>query len=372
MNKVGNLLKETRESRGLSIDDVVEATKIQRVYIDAIEKGNFSFFKNQDFYQQVFVGSYADFLSLDKNETLVALQADAKVYDYSSPNADKKTEAVQPQAVQSEPAKPVQPEIKKPAPVRAEFLTDYEVKSQPEDPAVTNANLKNEIINDARQEEQATDEINQLIDEINQNVEVDLNEYFEDAPVAQEKEELIHSSILDDIQKINEDVDQNKPEVPTIQAAPEQFNLKADEFEQTDVIDLTSGIEIETVAKEQMAQPLAQESVDIVATPDNNSTEQMRAIFDVPKASSDDEVIAALENTLKTQLDLNIIEEDPDRTSMDLKVAKALGDSKIVIDKKDEKKIKRDKMIDRLLFLVIIVLVGVLAFYLFKLGIFNF
>lgn len=355
MNKVGNLLKETRESRGLSIDDAVEATKIQKIYIDAIEKGDFSFFKNQDFYQQVFVGSYADYLDLDKNEILVALQADAKVYDYSSPTLEKKPEV----------AKPI-PEIKKPAPMRSEFLTDYEVKSEPVEPGAIEEEINNEIILDAQQVEQTTDEINQLIDEINQNVEVDLNEYFEEAPISDESG-LLHSSILDDIQKINED---QETVVPTIQAVPEQFNLKADEFEQTDVIDLTSGIEIETIADEKSVLSSIEEmntNVDVVEQPAsiNSSTDQMKAIFDVPKHSSDDEVIAALENTLKTQLDLNVIDEDPERTSMDLKVAKALGDSKIVIDKKDEKKIKRDKMIDRILFIVIIILIAVLAYYVY-------
>ncbi|MEG0364653.1 MAG: hypothetical protein RR577_03385, partial [Erysipelotrichales bacterium] len=80
-----------------------------------------------------------------------------------------------------------------------------------------------------------------------------------------------------------------------------------------------------------------------------------------------EDVIAALENTLSTQLNINLNDEEPERTSMDLKVAKALGDSKVAIDKKDAKKMKRDKILDTILIILIVVGIILLGFFGYKL-----
>lgn len=80
MNKVGQMLREQREKLNISIEEVSNKTKIQPIYLDAIEKGDFAFFKNQEFYQQIFVGSYAKFLGLDKNELLDQLVEDNNEY----------------------------------------------------------------------------------------------------------------------------------------------------------------------------------------------------------------------------------------------------------------------------------------------------
>ncbi|MDF9867133.1 transcriptional regulator with XRE-family HTH domain [Bacilli bacterium PM5-3] len=380
MNSVGNLLKEQRESRGLTIDDVVNGTKIQKIYVDAIEKGDFSFFQNQEFYQQVFVGSYADFLGLNKNELLVNLQEDAKNYVVQPKEPVQATP-------QMDPGK-----VKK-------YLQDYDVKSMEVDPAVESVEVNNEIREEQTQPEVTNDEINQLIDEINQSVEVDLNEYFEpevsnntiednlnvNETSATDIEPLLNSSILEDIQKINDEAPSDNDELadvdmPTIHENPDNnfFNqTKDDKFDSTAVIDLTSGIEIETVSKEEdepIFKPQATETkitdeiVDeplIVEQPTQKETiTNDRPSFSIEEITKqDDSILATLEKDLQSS---NLNMEDPSKTSMDLKIAKALGDSKVAVDEKDEKKIKRDKVIDYLLAIIIIALVCYLGFLFWK------
>jgi transcriptional regulator with XRE-family HTH domain len=80
MYKVGRQLKAKREELNLSIDDVVKKTRIQRVFIEALENNNYSFITKQDYYHQVFAGKYAQFLGLDKNTILAELDADKEYY----------------------------------------------------------------------------------------------------------------------------------------------------------------------------------------------------------------------------------------------------------------------------------------------------
>lgn len=400
MNSVGNLLREQREARGMSIDDAVNATKIQKVYLDAIERGDFSFFKNQEFYQQVFVGSYADFLGLNKGEILSNLQDDAKEYA----NAPKAEATAQPQ---------MDPNVVK------KYLQDYDVKSEPKDPVATTAEVNDEIITEQQKPEVTNDEINQLIDEINQNVEVDLDEYFEKQPVedqstlvmpaidkevqvpaapSQSDEELLNSSIFEDIQKINDEVEvKDEFEVPTVHENPTNnfFNApKSDELETTAVIDLTSGIEIETVSNEEsipvMPQPQLEEAPvvmpesvvesqkeveDIVNNIDDSTIVQPplefqkpveeKPVFSVEEINKEDN-INILDKSLQSSADLTSLNEDPSKTSMDLKVAKALGDSKVSIDEKDAKKIKRDRIVDYAIGVAIAILICYLAFLIWQ------
>lgn len=98
MSSVGNILKEKRESMGLSIDDIVSKTRVQKQYIEAIEAGDFSFFQGQSFYQQVFIGSYADVVGVNKNELLSQLVNDKEefeVFSKKSPVASKNYELEQ-------------------------------------------------------------------------------------------------------------------------------------------------------------------------------------------------------------------------------------------------------------------------------------
>ncbi|MEG0283511.1 MAG: helix-turn-helix transcriptional regulator [Erysipelotrichales bacterium] len=405
MNKVGNLMKQKRESMGLSIDDVVDATKIQKVYIDAIEKGDFSFFKNQDFYQQVFVGSYAEFLKLDKNEVLLGLSEDAKNYVPNSvakeienptqrmpfkpaPSLQPVNKPVVQKEVEPVVQKEVEPVVEESIVPQADFLQDYEVKSDPQLMEEEQNNLSKDMFLQQGNDAEQNDEINQLIDEINHGVEIDFDEYFgESNPKVEEVnvDEMLNSTLLDDIEGINAQVESslNSDPIATIQPTGNQhFNLAEQPVEKTDVIDLTSGIEIETVnsglqmdndnVMDINPQAMPQNPIESMNKPlDGSFDSQLSSLTqqfnDQKPNQSEEDVIAALENTLSTQLNINLNDEEPERTSMDLKVAKALGDSKVAIDKKDAKKMKRDKILDTILIILIVVGIILLGFFGYKL-----
>ncbi|QDP40246.1 RodZ domain-containing protein [Radiobacillus deserti] len=62
--ELGAKLKEAREARNLSLEDVQKVTKIQTRYLQAIEKGNFSAMPGS-FYVRAFVKEYATAVGLD-------------------------------------------------------------------------------------------------------------------------------------------------------------------------------------------------------------------------------------------------------------------------------------------------------------------
>ncbi|WP_027363773.1 helix-turn-helix domain-containing protein [Desulfotruncus alcoholivorax] len=61
---IGEILSETREKMGLSLEDVEEATKIRRKYVKALEDNNFEIIPGK-VYVRGFLRNYARFLSLD-------------------------------------------------------------------------------------------------------------------------------------------------------------------------------------------------------------------------------------------------------------------------------------------------------------------
>ena len=69
MIKIGQLLHERRIQRGLSLDEVTQATKIRPAFIKAIEHGEFHKLPASS-YAQGFVVNYAEFLGLAKKEAL--------------------------------------------------------------------------------------------------------------------------------------------------------------------------------------------------------------------------------------------------------------------------------------------------------------
>ena len=60
--------KEKRESKGLSIDDIVKDTKIQKHYINAIEEGHFT--ELPSVYIKLFLKSYCKYIGLDEHKIL--------------------------------------------------------------------------------------------------------------------------------------------------------------------------------------------------------------------------------------------------------------------------------------------------------------
>lgn len=67
MTELGNLLKEARESKGLSLDELQSITKIQKRYLLGIEEGNYSAMPGK-FYVRAFIKQYAEAVGLDPDQ----------------------------------------------------------------------------------------------------------------------------------------------------------------------------------------------------------------------------------------------------------------------------------------------------------------
>ncbi|MBD8025698.1 DUF4115 domain-containing protein [Ureibacillus sp. Re31] len=69
MTELGTRLKEARLSKGYSLDDLQEITKIQKRYLVAIEEGNYSIMPG-NFYVRAFIKQYAEAVGLEIEELL--------------------------------------------------------------------------------------------------------------------------------------------------------------------------------------------------------------------------------------------------------------------------------------------------------------
>ena len=67
MTELGNRLKEAREAKGLSLDDLQEITKIQKRYLVGIEEGNYEMMPGK-FYVRAFIKQYCEAVGLDSEE----------------------------------------------------------------------------------------------------------------------------------------------------------------------------------------------------------------------------------------------------------------------------------------------------------------
>ncbi|QFQ27473.1 helix-turn-helix domain-containing protein [Bacillus thuringiensis] len=74
MTELGQKLKEAREAKGLSIDQLHEITKIQKRHLVAIEEGNYDVLPGA-FYARAFIKQYADSVGLNGEELLVEHQS---------------------------------------------------------------------------------------------------------------------------------------------------------------------------------------------------------------------------------------------------------------------------------------------------------
>ncbi|WP_187441923.1 helix-turn-helix domain-containing protein [Sutcliffiella horikoshii] len=64
MTELGNRLKQAREEKGLSLEDLQTVTKIQKRYLIGIEEGNYSIMPGQ-FYARAFIRQYSEAVGLD-------------------------------------------------------------------------------------------------------------------------------------------------------------------------------------------------------------------------------------------------------------------------------------------------------------------
>lgn len=69
MSELGQLLKQSRMEKGISLDDLQETTKIQKRYLLAIEEGNYKILPGS-FYVRAFIKSYAEAVGLEPGEVL--------------------------------------------------------------------------------------------------------------------------------------------------------------------------------------------------------------------------------------------------------------------------------------------------------------
>ncbi|MEA4884628.1 MAG: helix-turn-helix domain-containing protein [Clostridia bacterium] len=64
MDEIGAMLKEEREARGITLEQVSEATKIRTKYLVAIEQGEYDVIAGE-VYLKGFIRNYADCIGLD-------------------------------------------------------------------------------------------------------------------------------------------------------------------------------------------------------------------------------------------------------------------------------------------------------------------
>ncbi|QHZ46867.1 helix-turn-helix domain-containing protein [Bacillus sp. NSP9.1] len=64
VTELGNRLKEAREEKGMSLDDLQAATKIQKRYLTALEEGNYDVIPGK-FYVRAFIKQYAEAVGLN-------------------------------------------------------------------------------------------------------------------------------------------------------------------------------------------------------------------------------------------------------------------------------------------------------------------
>lgn len=64
MTELGNRLKEAREAKGLTLDDLQDITKIQKRYLKDIEEGNYDSIPGK-FYVRAFIKQYGEAVGLD-------------------------------------------------------------------------------------------------------------------------------------------------------------------------------------------------------------------------------------------------------------------------------------------------------------------
>lgn len=69
MTELGTRLREARNAKGYSLDDLQEITKIQKRYLAGIEEGNYSMMPGP-FYVRAFIKQYADAVGLSSDELL--------------------------------------------------------------------------------------------------------------------------------------------------------------------------------------------------------------------------------------------------------------------------------------------------------------
>lgn len=78
MTELGNRLKQEREAKNMSLEDLQTTTKIQKRYLIGVEEGNYSIMPGQ-FYARAFIKQYAEAVGLDPEEIFEEYKNDIPV-----------------------------------------------------------------------------------------------------------------------------------------------------------------------------------------------------------------------------------------------------------------------------------------------------
>ena len=90
VNTLGEYLRRERELRHISLDEVVESTKISRRYLEAIEDGRYDRLPGEAFVRG-FIRSYVKYIGLDPQETMLMYDQGQLPQDLPSSATDRTT-----------------------------------------------------------------------------------------------------------------------------------------------------------------------------------------------------------------------------------------------------------------------------------------
>lgn len=93
MSSLGQQLKRQRESRGLDLDDVAEATKIARHHLEALEEGDLESLPGPIF-NRGYVRAYAEFVGLDSERAVADYADEERSRGRPSPSAEEITREI--------------------------------------------------------------------------------------------------------------------------------------------------------------------------------------------------------------------------------------------------------------------------------------
>lgn len=372
MNRVGKLLRERREQLGLRKEDIIRKLRIQIVYLDAIENGDFAFFRGQEYYQQVFVGSYADIIALDKKKIMALLQEDyeefvnGKVHDESASTSD--ADAGKPVQESSFPDKLLKADLNNTATPEPSLLTP-----NPEAGATGGTQQSDPAVID--------DLINQISTKPAEEL-GDLKKSFEEDEIASENDPdaLLNSSIFDEIKKIEDKMEQNPYGAQhaknsndlTNDSLNQQNTFENDMHDSRTSFEPSAAQENTNALNQNMAQGGKHAPHDPAATQAQvfSGVDLNRPMRNDDVSVPQDQLISKEPSARKINMeDLAHAQRTTDqdgKTAIDLKVARALGGQEIEIDPNDAKRIRRDKIIDWILIIIAVVVVVYITLFLFE------
>jgi cytoskeletal protein RodZ len=132
MKRFGEELKYSRESRGISLQDISKDTRINQKFIEAIEEGNFGVLPQT--YIRAFIRAYAKYIGLNPNETITRYEQYAlgKVAEEKPKNQKLEKSSKPEKSVEQEGEKEIIEEPVQRTPIKQ--LEDYLTQVKPSEP----------------------------------------------------------------------------------------------------------------------------------------------------------------------------------------------------------------------------------------------